>query len=114
MGDIYGARLSPDGTVLDQGGLAIAAAPEFQSQANVASNGSNFLAAWGDSRGPNAPDVFATRVTEGGQVLDPNGIVVTFFLNEQRDPAVAWNGSTNLALWSDERDPSDPDVFGAE
>ena len=112
-GDIYGARLSREGAVLDPSGLAVAAAPEFQSLAAVAWDGSNFMAAWGDGRFRNGGDIFAARVTEQGQVLDPNGIVVTFVLNEQRDPAVAWNGSTDLALWSDERNPSDPDVFGA-
>ena len=46
--DIYGARVSPDGAVLDPDGIAICAAANAQWSPAVAWNGSQFLVVWRD------------------------------------------------------------------
>ncbi len=73
--DLYGARVSRDGVVLDTGGFLIASADGHQFFGNVAFNGSEYLVAWLDGRNTVAW-VYCARVTTTGQVLDPNGIAV--------------------------------------
>lgn len=73
--DLYGARVSRDGVVLDTGGFLIASADGHQFFGNVAFNGSEYLAAWFDGRNT-AAWVYCARVTTSGEVLDPDGIAV--------------------------------------
>jgi hypothetical protein len=95
-GDIFAARVSPAGTVLDPSGIAIAAdsspAGSEQAEPSVAANGS-FLVTWRDDRrlGASASgfDIFATRVNGDGAVLDPSGISLTDSATYDSQPAVA-------------------------
>ncbi len=43
----------------------------------VTSDGSNYFLSWSDRRGFGTDRIVATRVSAAGQVLDPNGIIVT-------------------------------------
>jgi hypothetical protein len=94
--DIYGARVTPGGAVLDPfGGLAISVAPNAQTAPHIAANGDgHFFVVWGDTRGPNAnsPDIYGARVTDAGVVLDPSGVAIAND-NQQFNsiPAVAPN-----------------------
>jgi len=48
--DIYGARVTSDGTVKDPEGLPICVAPGAQTTPAVASNGSDYWVVWADGR----------------------------------------------------------------
>lgn len=110
--DLYGARVDTDGTVLDPDGILVAAAPDYQWAPSLASNGDNFLVVWQDGRGHG--DVFGTRVTRDGEVLDPDGLLIRSGPESQMSPAVAWDGSNCLVVWQDTRTGvSDISVFGA-
>ncbi len=73
--DLYGARVTPSGTVLDPGGFLISNAEGNQFFANVAFNGSEYLAVWLDGRS-GVSWLYCARVTTSGQVLDPDGIPI--------------------------------------
>ena len=109
--DIYGARVSQEGTVLDPNGIAISTAAYAQSYPAAVSDGTNFLVVWGDGRGGNS-DIYGARVTPGGTVLDPDGIVISQAANNQGDPALGFDGANFLVVWEDNRG-GDSDIYGA-
>jgi hypothetical protein len=111
--DVYGARIAPNGTVLDPFGIPISTAGGDQRDPRVVANGSQFLVVWDDSRGANL-EVYATRVDGNGSVLDPSGIDVSSgATSDQELPAVAWNGSHYLVAWEDFRADVSGDVEAA-
>jgi len=72
--DVYGARVSSAGTLLDKTGFAISTATGHQSEPRVAFDGTNFLVVWNDARA--ASSVYGARVKSDGTVLDPSGVVL--------------------------------------
>lgn len=113
--DVYGARVSQSGTVLDAGGIPISTAVNHQWYPSVASNGSDWLVVWQDARNWNSTrnDVFGARVSSRGTVLDRSGIAVSTAANSQSYPAVAANGTDWLVVWQDARGGGSTDIYGA-
>jgi hypothetical protein len=101
-GDVYGARVTPDGMLLDTSNVRISACSNQQRSPTVASNGTDFLVAWEDSRSGSF-DIYGTRVTAAGQVLDTLGILVSGAAGNQFAPAAAFYGSAYLVVWQDRR-----------
>jgi hypothetical protein len=91
-----------DGRVLDWAGIPITVAPEDQRDPSVASNGREYLVVWEDERGRGGFDIFGARVTREGRVLDPHGIAVSIGPRDQRNPAIAANGTNYFVVWQDE------------
>ena len=113
-GDVYGSRVSRNGVVLDPNGFVISSAPFWQGFPKVSFNGFNYFVVWEDYRfGPYTSDIFGTRVTTNGAVLDSNGIAICTAVDYQWDPAVAFDGSNFLVVWSDARSQVDFDLYGA-
>ena len=100
--DVYGARMRPDGVVLDPGGIPISVARNDQSEPKVAFDGTNFLVAWDDGRGKTV-DVFASRVSEIGSVWDPAGRPIARGVDNQYSLGVAFNGANYLVAWESQR-----------
>ena len=111
--DIYGTRVTPQGTVLDPSGLIISQAAGNQRCPASAFDGVNFLVVWQDYRNGDTSDVYGARVTPGGTVLDPQGIAISTSWNGQGPPAVAFDGMNFLAVWEDYRDGDTSDIYGA-
>jgi len=110
--DIYGARVTPAGEVLDAGGIAISTAWDDQTCPAVAFDGTNYLVVWEDYRN-GGPGICGARVSQAGAVLD-TGIVVSTPANERRAPAVAFDGTNCLVVWEDYRGSGGyPDIYGA-
>ncbi len=111
-GDLYGARVTPDGGVVDVTGFPISSGPKGQSNASIAWDGTEFLVAWTEFDSSTFDtDVRAARVTAGGAVLDPNGIVVaTSPTAREESPSVSWNGSHFLVAWSEFQNVTDFDI----
>ncbi|MBL8923213.1 MAG: hypothetical protein JNJ54_30460 [Myxococcaceae bacterium] len=110
--DIYGARLSNAGLVLDTTGFPISAAAGTQSGPKVTVHDGDYLVAWTDTRNGNA-DIFAARVSTSGVVLDALGIGVSLGAQTSDSVSVSSNGSTALFVWRDTRaSVSTPSIYG--
>ena len=101
--DIYGARLSTTGTVLDGGGIAISMGEDLTYSPAVAFGGMNYLVVWGRERSGYTPDIYGARVTPSANVLEPGGVLISKSTNSQDEPAVAFNGANYLVVWLDNR-----------
>jgi len=110
--DIYGARVTPAGTVLDPSGFVVSQARDSQCSPAVAFDGANFLVTWGDFRSGNYYfDIYGARVTPQGTVLDPAGLAISRADDNQRFPALAFDGTNFFVVWEDHR--TDSDIYGA-
>jgi hypothetical protein len=96
--DIYGARVTPSGSVLDPGGIAISTATYSQWYPAVAFDGTNYLVAWQDYRTTDF-DIFASRVTPAGAVLDPAGLPIATSAIYQRYPSLTFGDGCYFITW---------------
>ena len=109
--NIYGARVTPSGTVLDQEGISISTAPKTQNHPQVAYDGTNFFVVWEDKRNSTPEyDIYGARVTQNGEVLDTNGILIFTADDWQKYPELAFDGTNYLVVWYDGRND---DIYGA-
>jgi len=119
--DIYGARVDPDGALLDPSTIAICTATNRQADPAVAANGTNYLVVWSDWRNtpPNAThaDIYGSLVSAAGSVLQTDGLAICTVTNDQSLPAVTALGNDFLVVWQDARSNLSttlrPDIYGA-
>jgi hypothetical protein len=109
--DIYAARVSPAGTVLDPLGIGISLGTRKEEAPSVAFDGTNYLVAWADERW-NCCSIYGARVTAGGTVLDRDGIAIATRGYEQVSPSVASDRRGSFVAWSDRRSGF-YDIYGA-
>jgi len=98
QGSIYGTRVSPDGTVLDPGGILIADGADWLFA--VASSGENSLVTWMQSG-----SVRGMRVALDGTLLDGTPQSGGFLIDgaaayEKRHLAASYDGSEYLVAWA--------------
>jgi hypothetical protein len=105
--DIYAARVSSSGSVLDSGGMAISTVGSGYT--SVAANGTNWLVVWGEG------DILGARVNSSGTVLDSSGLTSSTSANSQFSPSVAANGTDWLVVWQETRNGNSNgyDIYGA-
>src|SRR5437867_8938881 len=93
--DIYGARVSASGQLLDPGGIPICTNPGRQTSPRVAFDGQRYLVVWEDDRESTTNyldyQIYGARVSVNGTVLDPNGFKITTNRVTRTGPAVASN-----------------------
>jgi hypothetical protein len=109
--DIYAARVTSDGTVLDPAGIAICSIAGSQVAPAVAFNGTDFLVVWQDQQSAGRY-VCGARVTSNGEVLDPEGIDVAVDSGFRGIPSVSFGAGKWLVVW-DEYEDDQFDVYGA-
>jgi hypothetical protein len=97
--DIYGTLVDIDGTVHPS--FSIRTASGLQENPAVASDGENFLVVWEDF-GTHWPDanIYASRVSSTGQVLDPGGIEIAYDYYTEEHPSVTFDGRNYLVSWN--------------
>lgn len=82
--DIYGARVTQTGVVLDTSGILICGATSAQYKPQVAFDGTNYCIIWEDWRGGNYSDVYGCHVDTSGSII--NTFVVSTKTNNQLHP----------------------------
>jgi probable HAF family extracellular repeat protein len=110
---IFGSRVSHTGQVLDPNGIEITPAAGYtQFIPDVCWDGANYFVSHNKQVNEFDDDIYVTRVTSAGTVLDPNGILVKGGPGSQLQPSIA-PGTTGGAeiVWADDAavssDPSD-------
>jgi len=106
--------VTPQGAVLDADGFLISQAALNQSAPIIGFDGANFLVAWTDYRTGIYSDVFGTRVTPQGTLLDPTGFGIARAASSQVGPSLGlgFDGENFLVVWEDYRS-NHPDIYGA-
>jgi hypothetical protein len=100
--DIYGARVSQNGVVLDPNGIPISTANYSQYSPQVVFGGNNYFVVWQDSRSTN-PRIYGARITLSGVVLEPNGIPISTANYSQYYPQVIFGGNNYFVVWQEYR-----------
>jgi hypothetical protein len=101
--DVYGALVSPAGTVVAND-LPISTAPGFQGRPAVSFDGTRYLVAWADIRtGTSGADdeIYAARVNPAGAVLDTTGFNVSNNAGPDGIPDASWDGQNHLVTWTE-------------
>jgi hypothetical protein len=115
--DIFGARVTTAGGVVDVGGFPISDAPDDQFRPDIAWNGDRYLAVWevrpSGSLESDPTDVRGARVTGDGVVEDQAPLAIAIGPEDQRAPSVAANGPF-LVTWTQRREDGDTDVLATE
>jgi hypothetical protein len=97
--DVYATRWTPTSGLLGSA-FPVSVAGDSQTRPTVIHNGS-FLVLWQDRRNGLDDDVFGSRVTSGGSVSDPRGLLVSGDDESERDLAVIeGDGSTWLVIYA--------------
>jgi len=113
--DVYAARITAEGEVLDPGGLAIETAPGAQFLPHVACNGIGCFVVWQDgdglTQGSGDANIRGTAVGLDGSVASTVPIAEAFL--DQTRPVIAGNESGYLVVWNDIRSGATWDVRGA-
>src|SRR5690606_32258940 len=109
--DLYGARVSTAGVVLDTrggemttvGGIPLVTAANNQVQPSVVCNGATCLVTWTDRRdfATNVTDIYAARLAGSLAVLGESPVAV--LPDEQRNPGLTATGTGWRLSWHDKR-----------
>jgi hypothetical protein len=116
--EIYAARVSPSGAVLDPGGVRLTDNPSIQQSPSASACDSSGITVWLDNR--LRPDSFRMRFVPLAADASPAGPDTTLpWLRvipryaHQRTPSVAFNGDNYLTVWADGRRGTGKwDVYG--
>jgi hypothetical protein len=103
-GDIYAARVTHDGVVLDPDGFAVAADTFDDAAPAVCFTGTGYLVVWQEGpqwQGKN--NIYGALVSSAGVVTKPR-FVVSGATGDQTYPAVACGPTNSLVAWEDTRE----------
>jgi hypothetical protein len=97
--DITGARVTSEGTVLDPSGLFIANTQLPEELPSISFDGTNYVAIW-RKEDSGSDQLRTSRVTQGGEVLDPDGIPISD-ISPYSSPSVCYGpAGQSLMLFS--------------
>jgi hypothetical protein len=99
---IRAALVGPSGELLDRTPILVASGPAYNYNNNpkVAFDGTNYLVVWGTDGYIGPSDIRATRVSTGGEVLDPGGLLIAGTPATEILPAVGFDGTNYLIAWN--------------
>ena len=110
--DIFGARLSSTGQVLDMAAIPISQSAGDQLDPAVAWNGTEYLVVWADRR-LGVQHIYCCRVRPTGEVIDKQGILLSGTSGTQAYPKVASDRAGWEVVWQDSRGGTQ-DIYGCK
>ena len=113
--DIYGARVTPKGLVLDPDGFPIFVGSKNYNQVLpvVSFDGTNHLVVWEGRGSKNIYNTYFARVSTDKTLLDQTPVPIASSLQDQSYPAVDFDGSNYLVVWRQKRNNNNWDIMGA-
>jgi len=111
--DVYGARITQDGIVLDTIGIAISSGPPYQGCPSVVFDGINYFVVWQYWYANDTSDIYGTRVNQDGVIIDTNGILISIGTDWRGRPSVAFDGTNYLVVWQGYPWADTSDIHGA-
>jgi hypothetical protein len=116
--DIYGAFVTTGGQASTEFGIFQISGEQIEP--SLAFDGTNYMVVWRDTRSGSGPsndtDIYGTRVTKTGTVLDPSGIPISTASYYQGEPSIVFDGVNYFVVWVDQRNTQnylDNDIYGA-
>lgn len=99
--DIYVSRVRADGVVLDTDGFVVCSTQKQQQRSKVAAVNGNYFVTWEDERNFDSTgyDIYGTKVTPNGMVVDSTGRRVTHFRYSEKAPGISSDGVDFLSVW---------------
>ena len=98
--DLYASRVSLSGELLDTTSIIVSNGVRYQYFPAVAFDGTNWFVVWKDERdGSEEDDIYGARVSQSGEVLDPDGIAISTAGGQQWYPEIAFDGTNYLVVW---------------
>ena len=110
MSAVVGALIAADGSVAASVS-ATAASPGSEYSPSLATGQDHAVVMWQDTRAGNSSrDIYAQRLLPDGTRLDGNGILISSAANNQRSPALAWDGQEFVVSYGDDRNEGTPGI----
>lgn len=110
--DIYGARVSSSGMLLDTEGIKIATTGKDELNPSISFDGKDFLVVWVED----GRRILARRITTQGDILDKTPIEISSTKGLKRLPSTAFNGKEHFVVWTGYRAEDDmyakADIYG--
>jgi hypothetical protein len=107
---LYGARVTPQGVVLDDGGFSLVPSTARPTLSCVATGASTHLICWA---GGNPVGAYVTRVLSDGGVVDPSGLALPSNGLGELLPSADFDGQFYWTAWSQQAVDGSEDVYGA-
>ena len=104
--DIEARRVAADGTFVGPAPLILSNAAEWQLTPAVTHTGAEYFAAWEDRRATEVSyydsrtDIYATRVSDAGEILDPSGLAIEASVAPEADVTLAGSGDGGALIAS--------------
>ena len=98
---VFASRVSQTGTAWGpSGGMPLVGVSGQEDNPDVSYNGKEHLVVWADKRHGDF-DIYGTRFSRDGKVLDTTGIQIYKGSGDQRLPKIAFDGTNHLVTWQD-------------
>jgi len=102
--DIYGARITSSGMVLDPDGKRITSFSYQEKAPNLTWGTENFLAIWDAGDFSGNWDISGKFIDASGTRSDSNSFVISTACDAQLFGKSSWNGSSYLSIWEENHD----------
>ena len=102
--DIYGARVTPAGKVLDKDGFLIRGESTELHAPDIAFGAGHYLVVWQQGKyGASTANINGVRVSTAGKLMDSSPLAISVSADQQVSPGVASDGTSFMVVWYDLR-----------